>query len=130
VNIVGTDEVDLDRNHVSWMSPLGRALMQSAEGDSVVLKAPGGKERLTVLEVRYERIAVDPSVNPHFLLQNIQHRGLWVDLGCTVFGVGTFTGVVAAEEQEGCNRRSRGGWSSRSEAVAGWTAWLPRYFPG
>jgi transcription elongation factor GreB len=64
VSIVGTDEVDLDRNHVSWMSPLGRALMRSAEGDSVVLEAPGGKERLTVLEVRYERIAVEPFREP------------------------------------------------------------------
>ena len=64
VSIVGTDEVDLDRNHVSWVAPLGRALMQSAEGDSVVLEAPGGKERLTVLEVRYDRIAVEPFREP------------------------------------------------------------------
>ena len=27
VSIVGTDEVDLNRNHISWMSPLGRALI-------------------------------------------------------------------------------------------------------
>ena len=64
VSIVGTDEVDLDRNHISWVSPLGRALMRSAEGDSVVLHAPGGEERLKVLEVRYERIAVEPFVEP------------------------------------------------------------------
>src|SRR6201996_3279739 len=64
VSIVGIDEVDLDRNHVSWVSPLGRALMRSSEGDSVVLEAPGGKERLTVLEVRYERIAVEPFREP------------------------------------------------------------------
>src|SRR5580704_365824 len=53
VSIVGVDEVDLERNHISWVSPLGRALMKAAEGDSVVLDAPGGKEQLTVLEVRY-----------------------------------------------------------------------------
>jgi len=64
VSIVGTDEVDLDRNHVSWVSPLGRALMRSVEGDSVVLEAPGGNERLTVLELRYERIAVEPFREP------------------------------------------------------------------
>src|SRR5882757_5588863 len=34
VSIVGTDEVDLNRNHISWVSPLGRALMKSAAGDS------------------------------------------------------------------------------------------------
>jgi len=64
VSIVGVDEVDLERGHVSWASPLGRALMRSGEGDSVVLEAPGGKERLTVLEVRYERIAVEPFREP------------------------------------------------------------------
>ncbi|MBY0505974.1 MAG: transcription elongation factor GreB [Bryobacteraceae bacterium] len=64
VSIVGTDEVDLDRNHFSWVSPLGRALMKSAEGDSVVLQAPGGAEELTVLEVRYERIPVEPFREP------------------------------------------------------------------
>ncbi|HZL25328.1 MAG TPA: transcription elongation factor GreB [Acidobacteriaceae bacterium] len=64
VSIVGIDEVDLERNHVSWVSPVGRALMRSGEGDSVVLEAPGGKELLTVLEVRYERIAVEPFREP------------------------------------------------------------------
>ncbi len=64
VSIVGADEVDLDRNHISWVSPLGRALIGSAEGDAVVLDAPGGKERLTVLEVRYERIVVEPFREP------------------------------------------------------------------
>ena len=64
VSIVGVDEFDLERGHVSWVSPLGRALMQSGEGDSVVLEAPGGKERLTVVEVRYERIDVEPFREP------------------------------------------------------------------
>src|ERR1700685_2085991 len=64
VSIVGTDEVDLDRNHISWVSSLGRALLKSAEGDSVVLQAPGGTENLEVLEVRYERIAVEPFREP------------------------------------------------------------------
>jgi len=64
VSIVGTDEVDLNRNHISWASPLGRALMKSAAGDSVVLQAPGGIERLTVLEVGYERISMEPFREP------------------------------------------------------------------
>ena len=64
VSIVGTDEVDLARNHISWVSPLGRALMKSAAGDHVVLQAPGGTEPLEVLEVRYERIAVEPFREP------------------------------------------------------------------
>lgn len=64
VSIVGADEVDLNRNHISWMSPLARALMKSSEGDTVVLNAPGGTEHLTVLEVRYERIEVEPFREP------------------------------------------------------------------
>jgi transcription elongation factor GreB len=60
VSIVGTDEVNLERNHISWASPLGRALMRAAADDEVYLHAPGGTETLTVLEVRYERISVEP----------------------------------------------------------------------
>ncbi len=47
VSIVGPDEIDLDRNHISWVSPLGRALRKWAAGDSVVLQLPGGTENLT-----------------------------------------------------------------------------------
>jgi transcription elongation factor GreB len=64
VSIVGTDEVDLNRNHISWMSPLGRTLMKSAAGDSVVLQAPGRTECLIVLDVCYERIPVEPFREP------------------------------------------------------------------
>jgi len=64
VSIVGTDEIDLDRNHISWVSPLGRALMKSAADDIVVLQLPGGTESLTVLEVRYQRISVEPFREP------------------------------------------------------------------
>jgi len=64
VSIVGTDEIDLNRNHISWVSPLGRALMKSAAGDNVVLHLPGRTEDLTVLEVRYERIDVEPFREP------------------------------------------------------------------
>ena len=64
VSIVGTDEVDLDRDHISWVSPLARALMKSAAGDRVVLHAPAGTEQLIVLEVCYERISVKPFREP------------------------------------------------------------------
>jgi transcription elongation factor GreB len=59
-DIVSTDQIDLNRNHISWVSPLARALMKSAAEDSVVLQVPGGTEYLTVLKVCYERIAVEP----------------------------------------------------------------------
>jgi transcription elongation factor GreB len=64
VSVVGVDEVDLDRNHISWMSPLGRALMKAGPGDCVVLRAPGTTEQLEILEVRYERILVESFSEP------------------------------------------------------------------
>ena len=64
VSIVGADEVDLDRRHISWRSPLARALMKSGPGDRVVLHAPAGSEDLRILEVRYQRIAVQPFIEP------------------------------------------------------------------
>jgi transcription elongation factor GreB len=64
VSIVGTDEVDLKRNHISWVSPLGRALMKSAAGDRVALQAPAGTEYLEVLEVCYQPISVEPFREP------------------------------------------------------------------
>jgi transcription elongation factor GreB len=64
VSVVGVDEVDLDRNYISWVSPLARALMKSGPGDRVVLHAPGSTDHLEILEVRYERIPVEPFREP------------------------------------------------------------------
>ena len=64
VRIVGIDEIDLARNHISWMSPLARALMKAGPGDTVVLQAPGSTEQLVILEVRYEHIPVEPFKEP------------------------------------------------------------------
>ena len=64
VSIVGTDEVDLHRNYISWVSPLARALMKAEAGQRVVLRAPGGTEQLQILDVCYERIPVDPFSEP------------------------------------------------------------------
>ena len=64
VRVVGLDEIDLNRHHISWMSPLARALMKSGPGDCVVLHAPSTTEQLQILEVRYERIPVKPFSEP------------------------------------------------------------------
>lgn len=64
VSVVGSDEVDLDRRQISWLSPLARALMRSGPGDRVVLHAPAGSEDLQILEVRYERIPVQAFREP------------------------------------------------------------------
>jgi transcription elongation factor GreB len=62
VTIVGIDELDLSRNYITWISPLARALMKAREGDSVMLHAPGGREELDILEVRYEAVHIHPFV--------------------------------------------------------------------
>jgi transcription elongation factor GreB len=64
VSVVGVDEVDLDRNYISWVSPLARALMKKAPGDRVILHAPGGNEQLQILDVRYGQIPVEPFREP------------------------------------------------------------------
>src|SRR5436189_5668285 len=64
VRIVGVDEIDLNRNHISWKSPLARAFMRSGPGDRVGLHAPGGTKQLQILDVRYECIPVAPYSAP------------------------------------------------------------------
>jgi len=52
--IVGADELDLSRGHISWTSPLGRALLGAKSGELVSIDAPGGKTELEILEVDYQ----------------------------------------------------------------------------
>ena len=58
VSIVGQDEVDPARGHISWISPVARALNKAREGDVVTLRTPGGVEELEVVAIRYVDLAV------------------------------------------------------------------------
>jgi transcription elongation factor GreB len=51
--IVGEDEIDLSKGHISWRSPIGRSLLKKKAGDTVVLRRPNGEIELTVLRVSY-----------------------------------------------------------------------------
>jgi transcription elongation factor GreB len=53
ITIVGVDEADIDRQQVSWISPIARALMKAREGDIVELRTPAGIEHIEVLDIRY-----------------------------------------------------------------------------
>jgi transcription elongation factor GreB len=53
VHIVGTDEVDLSRNKISWVSPLARCLLKAHEGDEVRLVGVDGEEIIEILAVKY-----------------------------------------------------------------------------
>ena len=56
VTIVGVDELDTGSRRVSWRSPLAAALLKARIGDVVTLQTPTGTERLTVLDIRYDRV--------------------------------------------------------------------------
>jgi transcription elongation factor GreB len=64
VSIVGIDEVDLDRGHISWRSPLANALMKASPGDHVDLRAPAKTEHLEIVDVEYAPIPMDPFREP------------------------------------------------------------------
>ena len=49
--LVGEDEVDPSQGKVSWVSPLGEALLNAGIGDEVVWRRPAGKMRLEILSI-------------------------------------------------------------------------------
>lgn len=53
VTILGIDEIDPLNGKISWISPVARVLTKAHEGDTVMLKTPGGLEEITVLAVSY-----------------------------------------------------------------------------
>jgi transcription elongation factor GreB len=52
--IVGVDETDADKNWVSWMSPIAKALLNRKHGERIRFKFPSGEETLEVIEINYE----------------------------------------------------------------------------
>ena len=52
--IVGVNEIDLERNYISWQSPLAKALVNAKVGDTVTFKAPAGVQKLEVLGLEYK----------------------------------------------------------------------------
>ena len=53
VRIVGVDEVELDKGHVSWISPIAKALLRAEEGDVVKMRTPSGIEEIEIVSVTY-----------------------------------------------------------------------------
>jgi transcription elongation factor GreB len=53
IKIVGVDEVALDKGHVSWISPIAKALLRAEEGDVVKLRTPQGVDEIEVIAVKY-----------------------------------------------------------------------------
>src|SRR5579862_9245595 len=51
--IVGEDEIDLDKGHISWRSPLGRSLLKRRPGDAVSFRRPNGEVEIVIVSIRY-----------------------------------------------------------------------------
>ncbi len=55
-SIVGIEEANAGKGHVSWVSPLARVLLKAREDDVVMLPLPDGVEELVVVKVEYREI--------------------------------------------------------------------------
>ena len=53
VKIVGIDEARSELHEISWISPVAKALLKAAEGDSVDVRTPKGIERIEILKILY-----------------------------------------------------------------------------
>ena len=51
--IVGADETDAAKNRISWLSPVGKALLNRSRGDVVTVPAPSGDQELEIVKVEY-----------------------------------------------------------------------------
>lgn len=52
--IVGPDEIDPGKGHISIDSPVGRALLKRGRGDEVQVTRPDGESVVTLVDISYE----------------------------------------------------------------------------
>ncbi len=52
-SIVGVDEIDVKKGRISWVSPLGKALLKAKAGDTITFRSPKGEEDLEIISVVY-----------------------------------------------------------------------------
>jgi transcription elongation factor GreB len=55
--IVGKDELNPAQGYVSWVSPIGKAMLGKSIGDTVRLLTPKGEETFEVVYIRYQPTA-------------------------------------------------------------------------
>lgn len=51
--IVGIDEVNTEKGHISWQSPIGKSLLWKEAGDEVLIRIPAGEKTYEIISVRY-----------------------------------------------------------------------------
>ena len=54
--ILGKDEIDSGKGHISWVSPIAKALLGKKAGDKVLFRAPSGEISVAVEKVTYEQV--------------------------------------------------------------------------
>jgi transcription elongation factor GreB len=55
-SIVGVDEVNTAKGHISWQSPIGKSLIGKTEGDEVLVKVPTGELTFEIRRIKYQKI--------------------------------------------------------------------------
>jgi transcription elongation factor GreB len=55
-SIVGVDETNVKDGLISWVSPVGKALLQAKKGDTVTIRSPKGEEDWEIQNVEYKAI--------------------------------------------------------------------------
>ncbi len=53
--IVGNDEADIKKGKVSYLSPLGKALIGKEAGDTVIVRAPKGDVEYEIESIQYKK---------------------------------------------------------------------------
>ena len=53
VTIVGQDEIDPNRNYISWNAPLAKALLSKGVGDVFEFNSPNGISLIEIIDVNY-----------------------------------------------------------------------------
>jgi transcription elongation factor GreB len=56
ISIVGVDEINTEKNQLSWRSPLGSSLIGKEVGDTISVKIPAGIKTYEIIEIIYVKI--------------------------------------------------------------------------
>lgn len=51
--LVGVDETDVDRDEVSWLSPIAKTLLNAKLGERVRFRFPAGEDELEIISITY-----------------------------------------------------------------------------
>lgn len=59
ISIVGVDEINTEKGHLSWRSPIGGSLIGKEEGDAISVRTPNGVLEYEIITITYKDIHED-----------------------------------------------------------------------